>query len=166
MRRSDNSCFKISFTLVMALALLGCRQRQDEPPAQDGSGSSAELTDEQVQIVYPSAPGSFVELVTEVRPSILHLRSSHKVQGGPASLLPEPEDSNALGTAFVLRVDGILVTNEHVIATAPEISAVFTDGFEAPATVVGRDTKLDLTLLKIDVPLIPSAPRLKPAREL
>ncbi|MCP4444341.1 MAG: PDZ domain-containing protein [Myxococcales bacterium] len=105
-----------------------------------------------MRIVYPSAPGSFVKLVRELSPSVVHLRSSHKVHGGPAALLPGAGDSNALGSAFVLDRDGHLVTSAHLIGTAPEIRAVLASGDEYVAQVVGQDAKLDLALLKINAP--------------
>jgi serine protease Do len=101
-----------------------------------------------------------VNLTKELAPSIVHLRSTTKVTAGPGSLMPGVTDSYALGTAFVLNREGHLVTSEHLITTAPEIRAVLANGEEVAAKVVGRDSKLDLALLKIDVP----PAQLKPVR--
>lgn len=105
-----------------------------------------------VRIVYPAAPGSFVKLVRELAPSVVHLRSSHKVHGGPSELIPGAGDTNALGSAFILDRDGHLVTSAHLIGTAPQIRAVLANGDEYVAQVVGQDAKLDLALLKIEAP--------------
>ena len=52
--------------------------------------------------------------------------------------------------------EGYVVTNNHVIAEADEIQVVFNDETTYDATLVGRDTKTDLALLKIeaDHPLV------------
>ena len=156
---------------LLGIGLLGCRAREPEPDTANADPDSvlapaapASVTSGPVRIVYPAAPGSFVNLTKELAPSLVHLRSTSKVSGGPGSLVPElmPGASNsyALGTAFVLNREGHLVTSEHLIATAPEIRAVLANGEEVPAKVIGRDSRLDLALLKIDVP----AAQLKPVR--
>ncbi|WP_156224644.1 S1C family serine protease, partial [Pseudactinotalea suaedae] len=66
------------------------------------------------------------------------------------------------GSGFVVREDGYIVTNHHVIAGAVdgdgEITIVFSDGTESPAEVVGSTADYDLAVLKIDrdglVPLV------------
>lgn len=105
-----------------------------------------------VRIVYPAAPGSFVKLHNELAASVVHLRSNTKVKGGPASLFPDAKESFALGTAIVWDRKGFLLTNEHIIASAPKIEALI-GGESFPAKVVGRDSKLDLALLKINAPV-------------
>ncbi len=155
-----------SYLALGLLAVSACRERKaprnDAPAKELESAGDVALVgnDEPVRIVYPAAPGSFVELSEELAPSVVHLRSTHKVSGGPGELVPSAGDSYALGTAFVLDREGHLVTNEHIIATAPELRVVLADGSELTARVVGRDSKLDLALLKIDAPVA----MLKPVR--
>jgi putative serine protease PepD len=63
-------------------------------------------------------------------------------------------DGAASGSGFVIRSDGLLLTNNHVIADATgvpgSISVVFADGSEADASVVGRTTPYDLAVLRVD----------------
>lgn len=57
----------------------------------------------------------------------------------------------SLGSGFVVdATEGILVTNNHVIADADEIEVIFSDGGKLKATLVGHDTKTDLAVLKVD----------------
>ncbi len=105
-----------------------------------------------VRIVYPSAPGSFVKLVRELGPSIVHLRSSHPVHGGPSALIPGAGTSKALGSAFVLDRDGHIVTSAHLVGAVPQIRAVLNTGDEYVAQIIGQDAKLDVALLKINAP--------------
>jgi serine protease Do len=57
--------------------------------------------------------------------------------------------SFSLGSGFVIDPAGYVVTNNHVIADADEITVIFSNDSEYTATIVGRDTKTDLALLKI-----------------
>jgi len=56
----------------------------------------------------------------------------------------------SLGSGFVIDPAGFVVTNNHVIAEADEITVVFNDDSQYKAKLIGRDTKTDLALLKID----------------
>jgi len=57
---------------------------------------------------------------------------------------------SGLGSGFIIESSGIIVTNNHVIDGAEEITIVLTDGSEFEAQLVGRDTKTDLAVLRID----------------
>jgi len=56
----------------------------------------------------------------------------------------------SLGSGFIISPDGYVVTNNHVISDADEISVRTTDGEEYDAVVVGRDPLSDVALLKIE----------------
>lgn len=59
--------------------------------------------------------------------------------------------ATSLGSGFVISPEGYIVTNNHVIDNADEISVIFSDETTAKAKVVGRDSKTDIALLKVDV---------------
>src|ERR671932_6129 len=65
-----------------------------------------------------------------------------------------PRRVNSLGSGFVIDPSGIVVTNNHVISDADEIVVSITDGTKLKAEIVGRDTKTDLAVLKVN----PSTP--------
>ncbi|TAM94318.1 MAG: Do family serine endopeptidase [Rhizobiaceae bacterium] len=57
----------------------------------------------------------------------------------------------SLGSGFVVDAkEGIIVTNNHVIAGADDIEVNFQDGVRLKATLLGKDTKTDLAVLKVD----------------
>jgi serine protease Do len=56
----------------------------------------------------------------------------------------------ALGSGFIIDPSGYVVTNNHVVANADKVTVIFQDDSKHPAKVVGRDSKTDLALLKID----------------
>ncbi|MCA1952490.1 MAG: Do family serine endopeptidase [Hyphomicrobiales bacterium] len=57
--------------------------------------------------------------------------------------------SSSLGSGFVVDAQGTIITNNHVIAEATDIVAVFADGTELKAEVVGKDQKTDLAVLRV-----------------
>jgi serine protease Do len=72
--------------------------------------------------------------------------------GGPSQKV------QSLGSGFVVDAEqGIIVTNNHVIADADEIEINFADGSKLKAELVGTDTKTDIAVLKVD----PSLKKLK-----
>ncbi len=115
------------------------------------------------------APESFAELAEKISPSVVNITTSSVVSGpaGGGPLVPEgspfedffedfgdPEGgaqrSEALGSGFVISEDGYIVTNNHVIEGADEITIEFFGGEKLPAKLVGTDPKTDIALLKVE----------------
>ncbi len=63
---------------------------------------------------------------------------------------PRTRRSNSLGSGFVIDPSGIVVTNNHVIGDANDISVIFSDGTRLKAEIVGKDSKVDLAVLKVE----------------
>lgn len=64
--------------------------------------------------------------------------------------------SRALGSGFVIRADGLIVTNRHVIAGARTVRVRLTDGREVAAKIIGVDAVTDIALLKVSVGNLPA----------
>jgi serine protease Do len=60
-----------------------------------------------------------------------------------------PRRATSLGSGFIIDAAGLVVTNNHVIADADEITVRLADDTELKAELVGKDTKTDLALLRI-----------------
>lgn len=129
------------------------------------------------------APISFADLVEKVKPAVVNIATTQKVERRPMPELPFPPDSpygerfrrfferqshdgaprevQSLGSGFVVDAAGYVVTNNHVVGSADEISVILNDGSRLPATIVGRDDKTDLALLKVEseapLPYVPFA---------
>src|SRR6516165_4323533 len=67
----------------------------------------------------------------------------------------QPRKGTSLGSGFIIDPAGYVVTNNHVIADADEITVILHDDTNMRAELVGRDTKTDIALLKVktDKPL-------------
>ncbi len=61
-----------------------------------------------------------------------------------------PRRVQSMGSGFVIDSGGIIVTNNHVIEDADEITAIFNDGTSMKATLIGADDKIDIAVLKVE----------------
>jgi serine protease Do len=133
----------------------------------------------QPQAVPPGqGPASVADLAQGLLESVVNISTSQTVKGSeapdsvPMPQLPEGspfqdffddffkdrqgEDGGdrkvqSLGSGFVVDAEqGIIVTNNHVIADSDEIEVNFNDGSKVKATLVGTDTKTDIAVLKVD----------------
>ncbi len=117
-------------------------------------------------------PESLAPLAEKISPSVVNITTSTVVEGrtGPQGIVPEgspfedffrefqdrngegnrPRRSSALGSGFVISEDGYVVTNNHVIESADEITIEFFSGEELVAKVIGTDPKTDIALLKVE----------------
>jgi serine protease Do len=120
---------------------------------------------------------SFAPLVKKLQPSVVNISTTSEVKGGrfyhrsPGGQGNDddgsmndlfrrffgdqfevpPQRRNSLGSGFIVNADGYLLTNNHVVEGATEIKVKLTGpDRELKATVVGRDEKYDLALLKLD----------------
>ena len=120
-----------------------------------------------------SAPESFADLVEKLSPAVVNISTTQTmdVAERPDFEMPDippgspfedffkdffdermqrgPRKATSLGSGFVIDPDGLVVTNNHVIDDADEITVKFGDGLELPAELLGRDAKTDLALLKV-----------------
>ncbi len=76
-------------------------------------------------------------------------------QGQGQGQAPQQRRSQSAGSGFVIDSSGLVVTNNHVIGDANEITVIFNSGLRLKAEVVGKDAKVDLAVLRVkhDKPL-------------
>ncbi len=122
------------------------------------------------------APDSFADLAARLSPAVVNISTTQLVKGSEKRKQPEfmvppgspfeeffkeflernrpknrgPRRATSLGSGFIIDKSGLVVTNNHVIADADEISVRLSDGTLLEATLVGRDAKTDLALLKVE----------------
>jgi serine protease Do len=110
---------------------------------------------------------SFAPIVRKVAPAVVNIYTKRVVETRPISPLfndpffrrffgddfqvgPQKRVLGALGSGVILRPDGVIVTNHHVIAGAQQITVVLSDRREFEATVTLSDERTDLAILRID----------------
>ncbi|MDP7548801.1 MAG: trypsin-like peptidase domain-containing protein, partial [Alphaproteobacteria bacterium] len=119
------------------------------------------------------APDSFADLAARLSPAVVNIATTQVVKGNkgqPEFMVPPgspfeeffkeflernrpknrgPRRATSLGSGFIIDATGLVVTHNHVIAEADEISVRLSDGTRLDAVLVGRDVKTDLALLKV-----------------
>jgi serine protease Do len=76
-------------------------------------------------------------------------RRGQQGPGGGEAPQQRQRRSNSLGSGFVIDASGIIVTNNHVIGDANEITVIFHDGQRLKAEIIGKDSKIDLAVLRV-----------------
>ena len=77
-------------------------------------------------------------------------------QGGDGDLGNGQGNEQSLGSGFILSEDGYILTNQHVVSDAKEVTVRLSDHRQLPAQVVGSDERADIALLKIDAKGLPA----------
>lgn len=72
------------------------------------------------------------------------------LSGATGNSSADQRASAALGSGFVIRADGLIVTNRHVVLGARAVRVRLADGREVPAKILGADPVTDIALLKVD----------------
>ena len=122
------------------------------------------------------APGSFADLVERVGPSVVNIKVTkvekvggrsfmgpegsgpdspfgdffEKYFGGQMPQMPREYRQQGAGSGFIISQDGLIVTNNHVVEGAKELTVTLANKQEYTAKVVGRDPKTDIALVKIE----------------
>lgn len=116
------------------------------------------------------APRSFADIFDQVSPAVVQITVETTVQrprvgrmqipGFPPGFgfqIPqgeeeevEPRTSTGAGSGFFISASGFIVTNNHVVENATEISVTLADGRELEARLVGRDKDTDLAVIKVE----------------
>ncbi|MFO0660321.1 MAG: trypsin-like peptidase domain-containing protein [Polyangiaceae bacterium] len=102
-------------------------------------------------VVLPSgltAPMSFSSLVKTCDPAVVTVFSIKEERGRSGRRRTVME---GLGTGFLYDPQGYIITNEHVISEATNVTVRLADERRVPAKIVGRDPQTDVAVLKIDV---------------
>jgi serine protease Do len=70
--------------------------------------------------------------------------------GDPRGRGPGPEQGGSLGSGFIVDASGLVVTNNHVVGDARTVTVQLSDGREFKGTVLGKDPKTDIAVVRIE----------------
>jgi len=98
-------------------------------------------------------PGDVQSILARVEPAVVSIRTRTLSLGD----FLKPVPGEGAGTGFVIGSDGVIVTNNHVVAGAQSIEVVFADDRKMPARVLGKDPSTDLAVVKVDAGGLPTA---------
>ncbi len=121
-------------------------------------------------------PDGFADLAAKLLPAVVNVSTTQTLKKESMPEMPEfppgspfdeffknfmekqkgqdsaPRKVTALGSGFIIDPSGLIVTNNHVIDEADQITVILHDEQAFKAKLIGRDTKADLALLKIESP--------------
>jgi serine protease Do len=79
----------------------------------------------------------------------------HRLLSGPGAGPDTGDREGVLGSGFIVAADGLIVTNNHVVAGAKTVRVRLFDSREVPAQIIGTDAATDIALLRINVGRLP-----------
>lgn len=136
-----------------------------EGSANAGQGAAADTTQRQAQVqqIAASRRTAITEAVTKIAPAVVTVQTE-TVERVPVDVFEQffggrsgQQTQSGMGSGFIIRPDGVIVTNEHVVGGATKISVMLRDGTTYPARLLGRDETNDLAVLKVDARGLPVA---------
>lgn len=132
---------------LAAIIVLLTPSLREQLPRLGGASSQVERT-------------SFAHAVRAAAPAVVNVYSQRQQRGrAGAQLTPQ-----GLGSGIIMRSDGIVLTNYHVVSSADQIYVALQDGRWANAEMIGSDPWTDLAVLQIGLDNLPTIP-LDPKRQ-
>ncbi len=149
---------------------LGKDDKGAEPAPGTGTGSPI------LNAVDGSTEGNFiVSAVQRVGPAVVRIDASRTVRSGVPDILEDPffrdffgrqgletpsseRVQEGSGSGFIIREDGLILTNAHVVEGADEVAVKLKDGRSFSGEVLGQDPVTDVAVIKIDADTLPVVP--------
>jgi serine protease Do len=146
------------FTMAAVIAALGCGSA-----TPDASGAqSPQRVDPRPQAIAAQRRTAITEASARVFPSVVTVQTEAVQQVATYDLFfgrqTREQTSSGIGSGFVIRADGVILTNAHVIAGATTINVAMRDGQTYKAKLLGSDELNDLAVLQIPARNLPVAP--------
>ena len=174
-RKTTRKAALLAAAALIATSALGLTLGNGVPFA----AAETTTTQQTVQTPYGPAPVSFADLVAKVSPAVvsINVKGDVKVADNENSPIPgmpdlpednplydffkqfrkgmpqaptKPTPSLAQGSGFFISPDGLVVTNNHVVEDAEDITVTMENGDKFPAKVIGTDPRTDVALIKVN----------------
>ncbi len=143
--------------LALAAATAACKTANDGliPPA------SAQRTAENSALT-TSRRTAVVDAASRLSPAVVSITVSSRrrvTERSPWDFFFIPRETEQLlpssGTGFIVKSDGVIITNQHVVAGAETITVTLPDGTDLAGTLVGEDPTTDIAVVRIDRRALP-----------
>jgi serine protease Do len=160
----------VVLTTVMTLGLTQCQSRADSTTVAKAAPQAAGIKTAQASQMPQGAFSlrtAIAQVARENIPAVVHINVTERREisnpmtpfgndpffhfffNGPRTPRKFKQELRALGTGMIIDKQGNILTNNHVVAGATEISVLMADGRSYPAKVVGTDPKTDLAVIRI-----------------
>ena len=136
---------------LVLVALVAIASGCSGPSTASGPKPWRESTDITVAPELRRINDLLADLAARLQPGLVYVRVQRATGAKDEPSREEPsEPRRSTGSGFVIDPSGLIVTNAHVVESAGTIQVRLADGRRFPATVVGRDNRVDLALLRIE----------------
>jgi serine protease Do len=138
--------------LALGALLAGCQSANESliPPAsaQRAAENSALNTSRRTAVV---------DAASRLSSAVVSITVSSRrrvIERSPWDFFFIPRETEQLvpssGTGFIVKSDGVIITNQHVVAGAESITVTLPDGTDLPGTLVGEDPTTDIAVVRVD----------------
>ncbi|WP_336937293.1 trypsin-like peptidase domain-containing protein [Acinetobacter modestus] len=173
MRRAFTWLPWVLLVIVIFSFLAWQKSHQPKPTvAADGVKMPAEKVEPLIDTTRTGGVVSYSAAVKVAAPAVVNIFTTQKVKQMNHPLLndpvfreffgnqipQQPQNENSLGSGVIVRADGYILTNNHVIAQAEHIVVALHDGRRAEAKVIGTDPDTDLAVIKVELDKLPVLP--------
>lgn len=150
----------------LVLALAACGERPQSPTLGNSLAAAQEPARVAAQKTLAGSRRTALVAATErVAPAVvsIHVFSRERVTPrSPWDFFFVPEGAERVvegyGTGFAIRPNGVVVTNQHVVANAQRVVVTLGDGSELDGKVVGEDPVTDIAVVKVNRSGLPTVP--------
>jgi serine protease Do len=149
MRRKILTNSVLSLLLTSILILSACTQKASTTSPSTPFTSNSITTS--VSVIQPVLP-TITEVVAKVRQSVVIIND----QVATTNIFNQTVQAQAAGSGWIIRSDGYIVTNAHVVEGATNVVVTLNDGRTIPADKVYADTVTDLAIIKINAQNLPA----------
>ncbi len=150
-----------SYTVRTLLTLLLCLLVA-VPAAAQSKGPSGPMWSESPKAQIPAdiarLNNHMNSVIEGLKPALVQVRVRRAAETPTEGETPStPEERRITGSGFIIRPDGYIVTNAHVVSDAEKIQVKLSDGRRLDAKLIGQDDRVDLAHIKIEATGLPVA---------
>ncbi len=145
---------------ALALSALGLLLAAEEKPAPPATMPALKVDPSPIGAGTGGHVNSYADMLEPVQQAVVSVHSTVLVRrpaglrrgGGSAT----PRKQEGLGSGVIVSPDGFILTNNHVVEGADELTVSLADNREFKATIIGADEKTDIAVIKIDAAKLPA----------
>ena len=145
-----NTFADLADRLLPAVVNISTTQKVEQPTAQ-GQAPGQDRGQRGLPPQFQFPPGSpFEDFFKDFFGENFPQQGTPNQRQTPCKKFRPEREATSLGSGFIISPKGFVVTNNHVVAEADEITVTLSDDTKFPAKVIGKDPKTDVALLKIE----------------
>ncbi len=149
--------------MALVAAVVACGRGEPVQAQQPAATTPIAAAPSRSAALHASRRTAIVDATARVSPTVVSIRvvSHRRVAGNFMDGffgVPREQTQQAFGTGFIIRADGVVVTNQHVVAGAEQITVTLHDGTDIEGRLLGEDPLTDIAVIKIAKSGLPVAP--------